>query len=80
MVQRKVTYRLDPTAAQLAALEHQRWVHCLLWNEALAERHRAWAEQQLSGREPAEAWRAVRPSHLPDDPARPVKRETHAIA
>jgi len=40
----------------------------------------AWAEQQLSGREPAEAWRAVRPDHLPDDPARPVKRETHAIA
>ncbi|MFP4649161.1 MAG: helix-turn-helix domain-containing protein, partial [Halorhodospira sp.] len=31
MVQRKVTYRLYPTAAQLTALEHQRWVHCLLW-------------------------------------------------
>lgn len=48
MVQRKVTYRLYPTAAQLAALEHQRWVHCLLWNEALAERRRAWGERQAS--------------------------------
>ncbi|WP_082829918.1 RNA-guided endonuclease TnpB family protein [Ectothiorhodospira sp. BSL-9] len=48
MVQRKVTYRLYPTAAQLAALEHQRWVHCLLWNEALAERRRAWSERQES--------------------------------
>jgi len=48
MVQRKATYRLYPTAAQLAALEHQRWVHCLLWNEALAERRRAWGERQES--------------------------------
>ncbi|MBK1652943.1 helix-turn-helix domain-containing protein [Halorhodospira halochloris] len=40
MVQRKVTYRLYPTQAQLAELEHQRWAHCLLWNEALAE-HRS---------------------------------------
>ncbi|MCG5526658.1 helix-turn-helix domain-containing protein, partial [Ectothiorhodospira haloalkaliphila] len=48
MVQRKVTYRLYPTAAQLSALEHQRWVHCLLWNEALAERRRAWSERQES--------------------------------
>ncbi|WP_373026146.1 RNA-guided endonuclease InsQ/TnpB family protein [Thioalkalivibrio sp.] len=39
-----------------------------------------WAEQQLSGREPAEAWRAVRPNHPPDEPALPMKRETHAIA
>lgn len=46
MVQRKVTYRLYPTAAQAATLEHQRWVHCLLWNEALAERRRAWGERQ----------------------------------
>ncbi|MFO8004072.1 RNA-guided endonuclease InsQ/TnpB family protein [Thioalkalivibrio sp.] len=48
MVQRKVTYRLYPTAAQLAALEHQRWVHCLLWNEALAERRLAWGERRES--------------------------------
>ncbi|MBK1674180.1 RNA-guided endonuclease InsQ/TnpB family protein [Ectothiorhodospira shaposhnikovii] len=48
MVQRKVTYRLYPTAAQLAALEHQRWVHCLLWNEGLAERRQAWSERQES--------------------------------
>lgn len=48
MAQRKVTYRLYPTAAQAAALEHQRWVHCLLWNEALAERRRAWGERQVS--------------------------------
>ncbi len=48
MAQRKVTYRLYPTAAQAAALEHQRWVHCLLWNEALAERRRAWGERQES--------------------------------
>ncbi|WP_338036075.1 transposase [Halorhodospira abdelmalekii] len=47
-VQRKATYRLYPTAAQLAALEHQRWVHCLLWNEALAERRWAWSERQES--------------------------------
>ncbi len=40
----------------------------------------AWAEPQLSGREPAEAWRAVRPNHPPDEPALPMKRETHAIA
>ena len=48
MVQRKVTYRLYPTAEQLSALEHQRWVHCLLWNEALTERRRAWVERQES--------------------------------
>ncbi len=48
MAQRKVTYRLYPTAAQLSALEHQRWVHCLLWNEALAERRRAWGERRES--------------------------------
>ncbi|MFO7954335.1 MAG: transposase [Thioalkalivibrio sp.] len=48
MVQRKVTYRLYPTAAQRGALEHQRWVHCLLWNEALAERRLAWGERQES--------------------------------
>jgi len=48
MVQRKVNYRLYPTAAQLSALEHQRWVHCLLWNEALAERRRAWGERRES--------------------------------
>ncbi|WP_440996575.1 helix-turn-helix domain-containing protein, partial [Arhodomonas sp. SL1] len=48
MVQRKVTYRLYPTTAQLAVLERQRWVHCLLWNEALAERRRAWGERQES--------------------------------
>ncbi|MBK5935717.1 RNA-guided endonuclease InsQ/TnpB family protein [Halorhodospira halophila] len=48
MVQRKVTYRLYPTAEQRRALEHQRWVHCLLWNEALAERRRAWTERQES--------------------------------
>ncbi|WP_019023045.1 helix-turn-helix domain-containing protein, partial [Thioalkalivibrio sp. ALE23] len=48
MVQRKVTYRIYPTAEQLAALEHQRWVHCLLWNEALAERRRAWGERRES--------------------------------
>ncbi|PNW54999.1 UNVERIFIED_CONTAM: hypothetical protein BEN50_00975 [Euhalothece sp. KZN 001] len=29
-------------------MEHQRWVHCLLWNEALAERRRAWGERQES--------------------------------
>lgn len=48
MAQRKVTYRLYPTAAQAAALEHQRWVHCLLWNMALAERRRVWSERQVS--------------------------------
>lgn len=48
MLQRKVTYRLYPTAGQLAVLEHQRWVHCLLWNEALAERRRAWSERRES--------------------------------
>ena len=48
MVQRKVTYRLYPTTAQISALEHQRWVHCLLWNEALAERRQAWSERQES--------------------------------
>jgi putative transposase len=39
-----------------------------------------WARQQLSGREPAEAWREVRPDHPLGESARPVKRETHAIA
>lgn len=48
MVQRKVTYRLYPTAEQRGALEHQRWVHCLLWNEALAERRRTWGDRQES--------------------------------
>lgn len=48
MVHRKVTYRLYPTVAQRCALEHQRWVHCLLWNEALAERRRAWGERRES--------------------------------
>lgn len=48
MVQRKATYRLYPTGAQRAALEHQRWVHCLLWNEALAERRRAWGGRRES--------------------------------
>lgn len=48
MAQRKVTYRLYPTVAQAAALEHQRWVHCLLWNMALAERRRVWSERQVS--------------------------------
>lgn len=48
MANRKVTYRLYPTTSQLDALEHQRWVHCLLWNEALAERRRAWGEQRES--------------------------------
>lgn len=48
MVQRKVTYRLYPTAQQRGALEHQRWVHCLLWNEALAERRLAWGERRES--------------------------------
>ncbi len=40
----------------------------------------AWVEQQLSGREPADAWRTVRPANPPGEPARPSKRETHAIA
>ena len=40
--------RLYPTSAQLSALAHQRWVHCLLWNEALAERRRAWGERRES--------------------------------
>jgi len=40
----------------------------------------AWAEQQLAGREPADAWREVRPHHPPDESARPSKRETRAIA
>jgi len=48
MIRRKVTYRLYPTAAQAALLEHQRWVHCLLWNEALAARRRAWGERRES--------------------------------
>lgn len=48
MVQRKATYRLYPSRAQEAALHHQRWVHCLLWNEALAERRRAWGTERKS--------------------------------
>ena len=46
MVQRKVTYRLYPNEQQEAALQHQRWVHCLLWNQSLDERRRAWSERQ----------------------------------
>src|SRR5690606_22509914 len=31
----------------------------------------AWAAQQLSGREPADAWRTVRPANPPGEPACP---------
>lgn len=48
MIQRKVTYRLYPNRKQAAALEHQRWVYCLLWNTALDERRRAWKEERRS--------------------------------
>lgn len=48
MIQRKVTYRLYPTQDQISGLEHLRWVHCLLWNESLAERRRAWGERKES--------------------------------
>lgn len=66
MLQRKVTYRLNPNATQAAALDHQRWVHCLLWNQALDERRRAWAERQASLGFAAQCkeltrWRAVGP-------------------
>ncbi|MBK1736149.1 hypothetical protein CKO15_12880 [Halorhodospira abdelmalekii] len=40
----------------------------------------AWLERSLSGREPADAWREVRPGHPLDESALPSKRETHAIA
>lgn len=45
-MQRKVTYRLYPNKHQTEALEHQRWVYCLLWNTALDERRRAWKEKK----------------------------------
>jgi len=40
----------------------------------------AWVEQQLAGREPAEAWREVSPARPPDEPAFSAKRETPATA
>ncbi|SEP84821.1 Putative transposase DNA-binding domain-containing protein [Ectothiorhodospira magna] len=39
-----------------------------------------WAKQQLSGREPGRCVEGGKTESSPDDPARPVKRETHAIA
>ena len=40
----------------------------------------SWAEQRLSGREPAEAWRELRPNHPLGESALSVKRETRVIA
>ena len=48
MVQRKVTYRLYPRAEQRAALDRMRWIHCLLWNQALHERRYTWGAEQRS--------------------------------
>ncbi|MGM0554683.1 MAG: zinc ribbon domain-containing protein [Pseudomonadota bacterium] len=40
----------------------------------------AWAEQQLSGRERGRCVEGGQTGSSPDDPALPMKRETHAIA
>ncbi|WP_420797763.1 zinc ribbon domain-containing protein [Halorhodospira halochloris] len=63
----------------------QRWHSCPCGTSCSRDENAArvllaWLERSLSGREPADAWREVRPGHPLDESALPSKRETHAIA